>query len=118
MVTDESKDGVALFSFGNILLDAAHGVKHRSVALIDVAVALGYVVDNGLGKFSFPQDESVHTVVSQRVVRHHYIGRHMAVDTSAAFYKHPLPYLATLVYKSVGRKYGEVADLAVTGYLH
>lgn len=112
------EDGFTLGRIGDILLDTAHGIERRCAALIDVAVALGYVVDCLLREFCPAQDKCVHPIVSNRVVSHHDIGRYIAVDSASTLYEHPLADSAMLMHHSRRGENAVIADFAVACYLH
>lgn len=96
------KDGIAFRTGIDIRLNPAHGVERGRVRLIDVAVALGYVVDHRLGELSFAQHIRVHAEIGDWIVGHDHIWGHIAVDAASSFDKDPFANLAFLMYKSGG----------------
>ena len=101
VVADEADDSVALRAFTDVALYAPQGIERGGVALIYVAIAFGYVVNHLFVESFVAQDECIYTVVGDRVVGHHRVRGHVAVDTASAFYQYPLTYVAAFMNQSV-----------------
>ena len=117
MVAYEVHDGVAFRALVHVGLDAPQCVESRCVALVYMAEAFRDIVDGLLRELTLAQYEGVDAVIHYRVVCHHCIRRHIAVDAATTLDQHPLPYLTSLVYQGRAAEYAEVVDLHFAGYL-
>lgn len=91
--------------------DTLQRIEYGCARLVDVAVALGYVVDLGVGETMLTHDYGVYSVVRCRVVGDYNVGRHIAHDSAAAFNHYPVADLAAFVQNHVRRQ-----DAAQTYY--
>lgn len=79
VLLDEVEDGLTHRGVVDVGMDALHGVEERHVALVDVAVGLGNVVDVFLGEMVLvAHNRGVDTIVDCRVVGKDDERRHVA----------------------------------------
>ena len=111
MSADERHYGIAFRSRIHVGFDAAQGVERRGARLVEVTVALGYVVDCFLAELSLAQDEGIDAEVGDGVVRHDDVRRYVAGHAASALDEYPVSEFHALMHDGGARKDCEVADL-------
>lgn len=96
-------------------LDTAQGVEHRCVALVNVAVGLGNVVDGLVAETLVAHYVGINTIVADGVVSHDDEWRHIAVDAATALHHCPFAYFAARVQHHRRAKYDIGVDFALVG---
>ena len=101
VIADERQNVVAFLALRNVFFYPFQGVERRRVALVDVSVAFGNVVDTLFRHLLVSQYKCVDTVIAYRVVGHDSVWRNVAVDAASTFDQNPLSYLAPFVDECV-----------------
>ena len=117
VATYEVGNLVAFGRWFHVVLDAAQCVEHRSVALVNMTVCLGNVVDDFVGEAFVPHYVGVNAVVADGVVCHDDERRHIAVDAASTFYHSPFADFAVRVQHCRGAEYDACANFAVVCYV-
>ena len=83
---DEIKDGLDLRAIGNSASDTRQGVLQGGVALVNLTVGFRNIVNNFFRNIAFfGKDNSIDTIISNRIMGCYHIRRYILISTATVF---------------------------------
>ena len=113
VMADKVGDFVAFYRRFHVVFYAPQCVEHRCVALVNVPVGLGNVIDDFVGEPFGSHDVGVNAIIADGVVRHDDEGWYIAIHTAAALYHGPFAHFAARVQHHRRAKNDTCANFAV-----